>query len=134
MEIKDFSGFPMLSLTLYFNRAIEDKHWLEAIVLAHMYIETQLRMILGFDDFRKTPRAKKEETVYSLNRQAYKKKAIDKLLYERIDHFNSTRNNAVHNLTLGIISYEDLEPMANEAAKLIRELNDLETAIRSRRT
>ncbi len=124
----------MLSLTLYFSRAIEDKHWLEAIVLAHMYIETQLRMILGFDDFRKTPRAEKEETFYFLYHRAYKEGAIGKTLYERIDQFNSTRNNAVHNLTLGIISYDELEPMAQEAAKLIRELNELETAIRLRRT
>ena len=96
-------------------------------------METQLRMILGFDDFRKDNNTKDNEKVIKLASQAHKKGIIDDQLFEKIKRFNAARNDAVHNLTIGIISYEDLEPMAIESDSLINELKQLEMAVRAQR-
>lgn len=114
-------------------RAMENGYWLEAIVLAHMYIETQLRMILEFDDFRKDRNTNPNEKVIDLAQRAYKKKIIEETLYRRIEKFNTVRNDAVHNLTIGQISYDDLKSMATESENLINELKQSEMAVRSRR-
>ncbi len=121
MELKDFSAFPGLNLILYYNRAIDDKHWLEAIVLAHMYIETQLRTILG-KEIRKAKNTKKAENVIGLAVRAREKKKIEEGLSKRIEEFNITRNNAVHNLAVGIVTYDQLESTARQAGSLIQEL------------
>jgi len=121
MDIKDFSDFPVISLVLYFNRAIDDKHWLEAIVLAQMYIETQLRTLLG-KDIRKN---KDNISIYALADAALKNNKIDGDLYGRIKEFNSVRNTAVHHLSLGNITYDGLEQSAKQAGSLINELQAL---------
>ena len=133
MEDINLSKFPALNLVVHHTRALKNGYWLEAIVLAHVYLETQLRMILEFDDFRKDRKTKSEEKVTNLAQRAYKKKIIDKALYEKIEKFNTARNDAVHNLTIGQISYEDLEPMAMESDSLINDLKPFEMAVRSRR-
>ena len=124
MQLSDFSAFPTLSLVLYYNRAINEKHWLEAIVLAHMYIETQLRTVLG-KEIRKAKRTKNDENVIGLVEKANEKKKIDDDLAKRLTEFNNSRNNAVHHLSIGIITYDELEPTARQAGSLIHELQAL---------
>ncbi len=115
-------AFPVSGLVIYFNRAINDKHWLEAIVLAHMYIETQLRTVLG-KEIRKQRNT--SESVITLAKKAKEKKKIEEGLFERIEDFNTIRNNAVHHLSIGIISYEELEKPARQAGNMMNELLSL---------
>lgn len=124
MQPSDTSAFPVLSLAIYYIRAIEDKHWLEAIVLAHMYIETQLRTIFG-KDIRKTKSAKDNERVIKLVEIAKDKNKINDNLFTKLTEFNTMRNNAVHHLSIGIITYDELEPTARKAGSLIDELRAL---------
>ena len=133
MDDINLSKCPGTNLVVHYIRAVKNGYWLEAIVLAHMYIETQLRMILEFDDFRKAKKTNPNEKVINLAQRAYKKKIIDETLYGRIDEFNTSRNDAAHNLLTGKICYEDLEPMAIESDSLINELKQLEMTVRSRR-
>ena len=130
----NLSEFPIMNLIIHYNRAIENEFWLEAIVLAHMYVETQLRKILEFDDFRKKPKTIPNEKVIELAKQAYNKRVVNKQLLRKIESFNKSRNDAVHNLTVGIISYEDLKATATSSDQLIGELRELEEDISSRRT
>lgn len=114
-------NFPVINLVVYFNRAIKDKHWLEAIVLAHMYIETLLRTIEG-KSIRKGRNTKKGESIKGLAKSAYDKQNISQALFSKIDKFNTIRNNAVHNIASGEITYEQLEQTAIDAGTLIDEL------------
>ncbi len=130
----NLSKFPIMNLIIHHNRAIENEFWLEAIVLAHMYIETQLRKILEHDDFRKKPKTIPSEKVIELAKEAYSKQVVNEQLLRKIESFNKSRNDAVHNLTVGIISYEDLKATATSSDQLIGELRELEEDISSRRT
>jgi hypothetical protein len=133
MENVDLSKFPIMELLVRRMRALENKYWIEGLVLTHMYIETQLRIILEFVEFRKTRNTKQEETVISLIEKTYKKEIIETDLYEKLRSFNTARNNAVHNLGIGLISYDDLELLASESSILINELMLIEVAINARK-
>lgn len=114
-------SFPVINLVIYFHRAIDDRHWLEAIVLAHMYIETQLRAIEG-KNIRKGKNTPKDEKIIVLAKNAYNKKNISEDLFNKINGFNSKRNDAVHNIASGVITYDQLEQTAIDAGTLIDEL------------
>ncbi len=111
-------AFPVSGLVLYFNRAFDDKYWLEAIVLAHMYIETQLRTVLG----KEIREARNGDSVIWLATKAKEKNKIEESLFKRIEKFNTARNDAVHNLAIGSIRYDQLESVAVQASKLMNEL------------
>lgn len=108
-------------------RALNRGHWVEAIVLAHMFVETQLRLILR-GSLGKTgkrlseEKIKKSKYVMDLANLALDNKFIDKVTYNLIQDFNKMRVKAVHNLSEGDISYEDLESPAKEAEKVISNL------------
>jgi hypothetical protein len=111
-------ALPTMRLIVYFNQAIDGKRWLEAIVLAHMYIETQLRTIAG-KPIRKERWGKK---VIRLAKSARDKDRIGEDLFHKIEEFNEARNDAVHNLASENITYDQLEPTARQGGKLINEL------------
>jgi len=124
-EIDDMVAvaFPVLRLFIYFNKAIQDEHWLEAIVLAHMYIETQLRALL-FKDNREEGN-KRDEPVIKLAEVAFDNKYIDKNVLEKIKDFNTARNDAVHNIASENITFDQLLPTAKLASDLMNELQIL---------
>lgn len=122
MKKLKLSGNPVMDLIIYRIRAMEEEHWLEVIVLTHMFVETQLRIVTGLDPVRNKRNPPREEKVIELAKQALKQNIIDNQLFSKIDTFNTARNDAAHNLALGIISYEQLKPVAKQSDDLMSEL------------
>ena len=102
-------AFLVIRLVIYFNKAIKDKHWLEAIVLAHMYIETQLRALL----FKDAHEGKKAGSLTKLAKVAFDNKYIDLNIFEKIKEFNRARNDAVHNIASENITFDQLQQLPN---------------------
>jgi hypothetical protein len=119
------SGNPVMDLIIYRIRAMEEEHWLEAIVLTHMFVETQLRIATGLSLVRDKRNPPREEKVIEIAKQALKQNIINNQLFRKIDMFNTARNDAAHNLALGIIAYDQLEPIAKQSDDLMSELQRL---------
>jgi hypothetical protein len=118
--IADFS--PVLRLIIHFNRAMDDQHWIEAIALAHMYIETQLRALL-FKRNRET--ANPDEKVIALASTALEMKYISGELFISIRDFNKARNDAVHNIAALNKKYDGFRAAAQLASEIITQLQQL---------
>jgi hypothetical protein len=122
------TNLPGANLVLRRMRALENKYWLEAMILADIHIETQLRTIAGIDEIQKSKRTGKE--VINLAKQMAEQNMIGKDLYEKIKKFNTSRSKIFQNFVMETISYEQLESMAIASESLIVELKDLEDASR----
>jgi hypothetical protein len=120
------SNLPGADLVLRRMRALENKYWLEAMILADLHIETQLRSISGIDS--KSKRTGKE--VINLAKQMAEHNMIDRNLYQKIKKFNASRSKIFQNFVMETTSYEQLESMAMASESLIAELKDLEDASR----
>ncbi len=119
------SGNPVMDLIIYRDRAMQNGFWLEAIALTHMFIETQLRIVAGLEPVRRKGRAPSDEKVIELAKATKKRGIIDRKLFVKIDRFNTDRNNALHNLALGKIRYDNLSPIARGSEELMTELQSL---------
>lgn len=127
-KTQPLSSLPGADLVLRRMRALENKYWLEAMILADLHIETQLRTISGVDEIQKSKRTGKE--VINLAKQMAEHNMIGKDLYEKIKKFNTSRSKVFQNFVMETISYEQLESMAMASESLIVELKDLEDASR----
>jgi hypothetical protein len=120
------SKLPGANLVLRRMRALENKYWLEAMILADLYIETQLRNISGFENVQKNKTKRTGREVVQLAKQMYEQKMIDKDLFERIKKFNAARSRAFQHFIVESFSYEQMESMAMASEGLIVELKQLE--------
>lgn len=117
----------LMDLISYQIRAVQSGHWLEALVLTHMFVETQLRLILsGLPGPTGKPitqnKIDKQRSVIELARLAKDNGLVTLDTWEMIREFNTARNNAVHNLGRGNISYNELRPAALKASEVVSDL------------
>jgi hypothetical protein len=124
------SSLPGADLVLRRMRALENKYWLEAMILADLHIETQLRTISGMDELQKSKSKRTGKEVINLAKQMAEQNMIGKDLYEKIKKFNTSRSKVFQNFVMETISYEELESMAMASESLIVELKVLEDASR----
>lgn len=89
-----------------------------------MFLETQLRLILGLPPVRINRQPPKEEKIEILAKRAFGKNLINRNLLRRIIKFNESRNNAVHNLAMGQITFNELETVAKDSSILIHEMQN----------
>jgi hypothetical protein len=120
------SNLPGADLVLRRMRALENKYWLEAMILADLHIETQLRAISGINELPKSKSKRTGKEVINLAKQMAEHNMIGKELYEKIRKFNTSRSRIFQNFVMETISYEKLESMAMASENLIVELKDLE--------
>jgi hypothetical protein len=123
---QSINKLPGADLVLRRMRALENKYWLEAMILADLYIETQLRSISGFENVSKNKNKRTGREVIQLAKQMYEQKMIDKDLIERIKKFNAALGRAFQNFIVETFSYEQMESMAMASEGLIVELKQLE--------
>jgi hypothetical protein len=126
IKMPPLNTLPGADLALRRMRALENRYWLEAMVLADLHIETQLRAISGIDEIQKSKARRTGREVLNLAKQMLENNLIEKELYERIKKFHTERNTVFQNFVTETISYEHLESMAMASERLIVELKDLE--------
>lgn len=126
------SKLPGADLVLRRMRALENKYWLEAMILADLHIENQLRTISGLNDLPKNVKRRTGKEVINLAKEIYERKIINDALYEKIKTFNTARIKTFQNFIIETISYEDLEVMVMASESLIVELKNLEVSKLSR--
>ena len=121
-------GATLMDLIRYRIRAMQNGYWLEALVLAHLFVESQLRLVLCLPTQSgcRIPDDTIDEQRYvmQLATIARNNGIIDEDTWSMIREFNTARNDAVHNLSSGEISYEGLEGPARSADNLISRLQD----------
>jgi uncharacterized protein YutE (UPF0331/DUF86 family) len=117
----------VIDLIRYRIRAIESGYWLEALILAHLFVETQLRLILSgilTSSGKCIPKntIDGQKYVMQLANLAKDNGIIDEDTWALVRKFNTVRNQAVHDLSSGDISYEDLRVPAMSADDVISRL------------
>lgn len=102
--------------------AARNGFWLESLALAHLLVETQLRLIVSGhcspDEIDKVSRSH----VWGLAILAKDKGLIASETWVMIKEFNNARNRAIHGLATDEIAYQDLERHMMDADKLISKL------------
>jgi hypothetical protein len=78
------SKLPGSDMVLRRMRALENKYWLEAMMLADLHIESQLQKISGLDDLPRTGKTRTGKEVINLAKQFFERKIINNDLYEKI--------------------------------------------------
>ena len=102
--------------------AARNGYWLEALALAHLFIETQLRLIVsGSCSSHEIDKASKQH-VWGLGELARKKELINADTWNMVEEFNKARNKAIHGLASGEITYEEIKEQALKAEALIGNL------------
>jgi hypothetical protein len=95
---------------------------LESLALAHLFVETQLRLIVsGHCSPEEVDRASRSH-VWGLANLAKDRGLITPDTWDLIEEFNSARNKAIHGLATGEITYRDIEQHALDADDLIGNL------------
>lgn len=125
MDSLRLSKLPGADLVLRRMRALENKYWLEAMILADLHMETQLRTISGLNDLPKNVKKRTGREVINLAKEIHERKIINSELYEKIKEFNTTRIKTFQNFIMETISYEYLEVMVMASESLIVELKNL---------
>jgi hypothetical protein len=115
---------PGASLVLQRMRALENKFWLEALVLSDLQMEVQLRAISGTVDSNNKSRRTGREVI-KLAKQMFENQLLDRKLYEKIKKFDTSRSRILQNFTAETLPYEQLESIAWTSEELIVELNHL---------
>jgi hypothetical protein len=102
--------------------AARNGYWLESLSLAHLFVETQLELIVSGhcspDEVDKASR----RHVWGLANLAKRKGLITPDTWNMIEEFNSARNKAIHGLATGEITYKDIEQHALDVDDLIANL------------
>ena len=124
----------LMDLIRFRIRAVENGYWLEALVLAHLFVETQLRLILWGIPGPSGKRIAKstiddQKYVMQLANLAKDSGVIDEETWAMIREFNSARNKAVHDLSSGEITYGELETPALSASDLMSRLQRYYVAV-----
>ena len=103
--------------------------WLEAVALAHLFIETQLDLIVtGLTNPKGQKPAQNEIDqarkghVFALGKLARSYELIRDDTWEAIQACNVARNKAIHGLAKGEITYEVLQKHVTDADALITDL------------
>lgn len=122
------TSLPSAALVVRRMRALENKYWLEAMILADLQIEMQLRNSSGVKDIQKNKSKRTGREVINLAKNMYDQKVINKALFEKIKAFNTTRSQVFENFATELTSYENLESIAMASESLIVELNQLENS------
>lgn len=113
----------LLEIIKHKDTAKRNGSWLESMVLAHLFIETQLTIIVsGHYHLKEIDETSSKSHVLGLGNLAKNKYLIREETFERIKEFNIARNKAVHGLTKGEITWEEIKEQINLADKLISEL------------
>lgn len=115
-----FASVPGSEKTERRMRALQNKYWLEALVLANIHIENQLKSILGNQPAAKNKRPGYE--LLQLAKQAHTASMIDQKLFGRIKTFNTARSRVFQNFVGETITYQELETMVKASEELIVEL------------
>ena len=119
--------YALMDLIRYRIRAIENGYWLEALALTHLFVETQLRLILSGisgQSGKSIPKSKIENQKYvmQLANLAKDNRIVNNATWQMIKNFNRARNEAIHGLSSGQITYDDLREPAVNAGDLISQL------------
>lgn len=119
--------FRMWDFIKRFLEARENGFFLEAINLAYILMEIELRLLLYNKVDKKgkpipTRLIDEQKFLMELANLAKKRYCIDNVLWEKIKEFNDTRKKAVHGLAQGKISYEELEEQVQRYGKIAFEI------------
>jgi hypothetical protein len=117
---------PGASLVLQRMRALENKFWLEALVLADLYMEIQLKAISGTGDPQKVKNKRTGREVIHLAKQMFDNHMLDRKLYEKIKKFNTSRSRIFQNFAMEALPYKQLESIVMISESLITELKRLQ--------
>ena len=102
-------------------------HWIEAISLAYILMEIELRILLtskAGKDAKPLPLEQINSARYlmDLANLARENEFIDDELFEKIKTFNKIRGECIHQLAQGAITYSQLEATANNTTEIIGEI------------
>lgn len=102
--------------------AARNGYWLESLSLAHLFVETQLRLIVsGHCPPDEVDKAGKRH-VWGLANLAKENGLITPDTWNMIEEFNIARNKTVHGLATGEITYKEIEQYTLDADDLIGNL------------
>lgn len=102
--------------------AARNGFWLESLALAHLFVETQLRLIVsGHCSPDEVDRASRGH-VWGLANLARDNGLVTSETWGLLERFNSARNKAIHGLATGEITYEEIKEHVLNADDLIDDL------------
>ena len=97
---------------------------LESLALAHLFVETQLSLIVSGHCSPNEVDKASEKHVWGLGKLAKEKGLVTSGTWNMINEFNKARNKAIHGLASGEITYEEIEKHVLNADELISILQN----------
>lgn len=102
--------------------ATANGHWLEALTMAHLFIETQLNIIVSSHCKAAEIEKAQRNHVWGLGNLARDKGLITAITRDKIMKTNKNRNQTIHGLINDEITYDEIEQHLLDANELISEL------------